>query len=430
MGRFKNDASLGDVVKIMRGELHRGARPEDYMQHDIEKVVECYGKFLESLIKVCPYPTIKMLQAAAIQAWETDVESAHAFATRMLRAIVHCRMKAKSMSSGQKLHSGVKSLAALLKKRSRSFGRGSRRKLKKRKSDESQASPKKPRGQPKQPSSSSSASLSKEDILALYGLGHTAAHLPIADDLVEVFSTQRTLESPSSSDAELVASAARNADLRQESIAADATRKSWLCSADMCQKRMAADGTVEKAVMSKGPRGFALATFHGEGALETELPNLMLEAKAKAPAVMKKPAARKKPAAPQQDRDEDRQRAAESDRASPVGGSPPKAGGSPPKAGGSPPKAGGLGASPRAGDESKPANYRFEATTWGTCKAEFYQEKSYVRHLVDGTWKLVIGCNKGNHHFNLRRLVEKVKAGCTKPQLLAEREVLESPDVA
>ncbi len=334
MGRFKSDCSLGDIVKTMRAELHKGARPEDYMQPDIEKVIGIYRMFMESLIKLCPYPSVKMLQAAAVQAWEMDVESAHAFSTRIVRAIVHCRQKGKSMSTGQKLPVAVKSLATLLKKKSRSLERGSKRNLKKRKSDESQLSKssKKARGQPKQPCSSPSASLSKEDILALCGLGPAGAAadvpLPIADDeCVEVFSTQRTLESQSSSDEDrgTATASAVSAHQRQERIAADATEqkvsavsKSWLCSLDLCQKRTAADGTVEKAVMSKGPRGFALATFSGEGAFETELPNLMLEVKAKAPAVKKKPAANKKPAAAQQDRDEDKERAAESTRVAAV----------------------------------------------------------------------------------------------------------------
>jgi len=56
--------------------------------------------------------------------------------------------------------------------------------------------------------------------------------------------------------------------------------------------RAAPDGAMQCAVMTAGPNGFALATFAGEPAIETEVPNIVLPA----PSVKETPRVRQRPA--------------------------------------------------------------------------------------------------------------------------------------
>ena len=73
------------------------------------------------------------------------------------------------------------------------------------------------------------------------------------------------------------------------------------------------------------------------------------------------------------------------------------------------------------------ANELFVSKVWGDCKAEYYSHKSYIRHKVDGAFKLVIGTQGQGHKADLAQLVKHVKAGRSKEELLKIRaKILES----
>ena len=66
----------------------------------------------------------------------------------------------------------------------------------------------------------------------------------------------------------------------------------------------------------------------------------------------------------------------------------------------------------------------FDAKHYGACKAEFYTHKSYIRHKVQGSLKMVIGHSAGNHRRVVHALIKHVKAGKSREQLLSERAKL------
>jgi hypothetical protein len=74
----------------------------------------------------------------------------------------------------------------------------------------------------------------------------------------------------------------------------------------------------------------------------------------------------------------------------------------------------------------KPSNYHLDAKGYGSCKVEFYSEKSYIRQFNEetGKYKLIIGCQTGNHWSVVQALAKHVAAGKSKDDLLAIRAKL------
>ena len=72
----------------------------------------------------------------------------------------------------------------------------------------------------------------------------------------------------------------------------------------------------------------------------------------------------------------------------------------------------------------KKTNFPFKAKRWGTCKAEYYTEKSYIRSWCVETskWKLVIGSQADRHQDIVSALVPHVRAGKTHEVLLQVRD--------
>ena len=425
MGRGKNDAEVNEVVKVMRAELHLGARESDYMQADIEKVIEVYTTFIIGLLKISAYPSCKAVTSAAMKAWGLDQEASVAFANRIIRAIWYCRNKKKSVSSGTKLPLPIKMvISQLAKAGSKGDPKSpkSGKTLKRRRSDESKTSPavKKKKATPRQaPVRASSSLATKEEIFALYrmkleldeGVSKTPVLPCFEEEAIEVSSTQLSTDSDVAAHGKTAAENPPKMVLPKQ----DSIFKPWLCGKDLCMKRLATDGSVECALMSQGPNGFAYAQFGDSEKLETELPNLTLETKAVA---MKRPASSRKKKqialaqTPLCSSDDEPQAATDIEKEAP------------------PPASGGEVQAALAETGTKPSNFTFHAQLWGSCKAEFYTSKSYIRHLHEGKWKLVVGCNKSEHHSNLLALVDHVKAGKTKADLVTERDVLEAPDAS
>ncbi|CAK9023413.1 unnamed protein product [Durusdinium trenchii] len=80
------------------------------------------------------------------------------------------------------------------------------------------------------------------------------------------------------------------------------------------------------------------------------------------------------------------------------------------------------GAQASDGDQAKPGNITFEAKGWGPCKAEFYTHKSYIRHMVDGRLRMIIGSTATGHASICRNLVRHVKSGKTREALTLIRD--------
>lgn len=69
-------------------------------------------------------------------------------------------------------------------------------------------------------------------------------------------------------------------------------------------------------------------------------------------------------------------------------------------------------------------NFGFTSSRWGTCKAEFYSQKSYIRSWNEqtGKWVLVIGSTVPQHRQICAQLWKHVQKGLTREQLLEARE--------
>ena len=67
-------------------------------------------------------------------------------------------------------------------------------------------------------------------------------------------------------------------------------------------------------------------------------------------------------------------------------------------------------------------NISFESTTYGSCRAEFYTEKSYIRHLVDGKWISIIGSTFPQHHKHIKVMVPHVIEGKSTEELKKLRD--------
>jgi hypothetical protein len=95
--------------------------------------------------------------------------------------------------------------------------------------------------------------------------------------------------------------------------------------------------------------------------------------------------------------------------------------------------------SPRLKDSSpackdsteKPNNFQFTSLLYGSCKAEFYTEKSYIRKQEPESkkWTLIIGTQHPKHWFVIASLAKLVENGASEEELVKEREALQAEDV-
>ena len=453
MGRGRSSIEdVAAIVKIMRAELHGGARFEDFSTLEIEQVIQTFEGFLVAVLKTCKYPSEGALKNAAQQAWKMEAEHCRVFANKMVRCIGYCREKGKHMKDGSRLPQSVKAVCrALLAKPASPIK--SPRKRKARKSDESKGSKRKQKQDQKDSSASSTSAskqqqegnessvppMSHEDILALYGIPKRAKSegsicLPVQ---IEVESISSSVASEEDEEPGCQVESAKHSALAKPEV-----QIPWMCNKDLAMKRLTPDGHIESAAMLPGPAGFALALFPDSSqGIETEMPNLVLETKLTAGEGMKKAAKQsKKKGLKQQPKGKAKKQAATKAKAKAKPKAASKAASQknattaakvsmPEVALPSASQQAAKPPSPLPVPSDKPANFRFEAVAWGPCKAEFYSEKSYIRRMLEGKWVSVIGSQQKNHWFIVKKLATLVEAGASKEKLLAERQVLEAPDV-
>ena len=99
--RCKNTATVKDVARLMRFNL-KCLNEAEFMTCDLDQVTEKYQDLLADVLAKTPRPTPALMRQAAMEAFECDQQLAHAFAERLVAAISHCRVKAKSATSGKK----------------------------------------------------------------------------------------------------------------------------------------------------------------------------------------------------------------------------------------------------------------------------------------------------------------------------------------
>ena len=455
MGRGKVNADTQEVIKVIRAELHNGARLEEAAQADNEKFMDNYSQFIAALLKVCPYPSQGLIEDACKQAWGDKSDQAVTFASRIIKAITFCRQKVKSMKSGIKLGPGCTRICNAIKK--------SMEDLKRKKSDES-VSPKKKRkgglipsnGKDSTPATTSASSSSATDTastLALYGVNSSIK--PLLPTLGSFEVSQSTSCCEISSDEAIKPAAAAKTitgPIKTGTSSEQPFGEPWLCHKNATLKRMGPDGQMQLASMSAGKSGFAVARFPDTTVeIQTELPNLSLELQQ---LVFKKPASAKKASKkPTENSKAKVAKDADSDdssdlvapqlkKATPAKSAVVKEVKAPAPSTKVAPDAvsnkkqiqtgaaSSTALAPQAVQDAKPQNRTFQSEVHGQSKAEYYTAKSYLRHRVDGKWKLIIGSEHPRHWSIISSLSALVESGKSKAELSAEREILQAEDVA
>ena len=461
MGRGKVNADINEVVKVIRAELHNGARLEDIVLADNEKFMDNYSHFIAALLKVCPYPSQGLIEDACKQAWDDKSDQSLTFANRISKAITFSRLKLKSMKSGVKLGPGCTRICNAIKKSLHDFKRS--------KSGESSSPPSKKQkkgglipskekvSKPATTGASSSSATDTASILALYGVNSSTN--PLLPTLDSFEASQSTNCCEISSDeaikpeaaAKTVTGSINNGTEIHKPSAVQPFGEPWLCNKDMTLKRMGSDGQIQLASMCAGKSGFAVARFPNTTVeIQTELPNLSLELQQQP---FKKPASAKK--APKKQKSKSKAKAAkdaDSDDSSDlvplqakkaipaksavvkeVSAAAPSTKVAPAAVSNKKKietrAASSTALAPQAVQDAKPQNRSFQSEVYGQSKAEYYTSKSYIRHLVDGKWKLIIGTSHPRHWAIISSLSACVESGKSKDELLAEREILEAEDV-
>jgi hypothetical protein len=426
--RVKNVACVKDVAKVMRAELSKGLEHSRFMVADESVIADHYCEFVCSLLDQTPRPNAKVLQAAAVEAFQVEEGEAKAFAGRICSCISFCRTKGKSMTSGAKVSLGVRAIVAKLKSlkdepgedlpNTETMGKKFRKKtLQRYRSNESD-------GQPSEPSSYVWPSTAQE-IHSFYNLPSGSMDRPPPEEIVSSQEVDLTAQQPRPS---------------QDAGACIP----WLDRKEMCMKRVSGTGDIVKSRMHIGPSGWAMAQFDSEVSFATEMPNLMLSIVRKKPAARKRPAAAstlKRPAAAlplptvESDDEEEQEEEEEEEEEEEAGGEEEAEEGEKeeeeeeeePEV----PVVPADGATPW-----KTANFTFEALVWGHCKAEFYTDKSYIRQkvIVEGKpkWISIVSCQgkDGDHHELLKNLVGEVKKGASKKDIWTLKESLMAEDIS
>jgi hypothetical protein len=392
MSRAKNLAEVDDLIKIIRAnnvavELHKGIG-------GVEVVAQNFKCFFSDILKVTPRLSKLQLAHALYQVHPTiNRTEVDQFSACLTLAFGHVRQKSNAMSSGARTNPAVLELGKqLLKNKEKSLATSLIANAKLKAKTTSHAS---------LPSTSSSS----HAILPV--AKHPMAWSDAEDDEWPEYVASDAVE-------EILSS--QEVNRATSSKATDASEQPYTVVLNFkeCKyMRRYADKVVE-ATMKPGDSGFAVAVF-GDEIIQTEMPNLLLE-----PPVCKRPASKapkKRPAAmiaqdqasSHDDGDKDPELHDESSDAV------------------------------DSNDEDQHVqkrttiqptasftkeNYKNDSLAFGTCKAEFYSEKSYIRYFDNKSkkWTLLVGTKGQNHHMKLEALVKHAKqANMTKEQIVSIR---------
>ena len=295
MSRAKNTVGAKEIMAVLR-ETHKLLSPKSYMSTDMDIVVSEHAEFLVKLLELTPRPTAKLLESAAKLAFDriTDIECA-SFGRQLYAAVMYCRDKAKSTTSGKKLQPATFKVVQMVKK------------LKPDRSPDKEASgvlpdvTSDPQGRRchspprKRDIGESSSALfgsrcmspiesSRDKIFRSFGLDPDKAHKPTACE--EISSSQENVLVPETVPVPPPDVPAKYAP-SSSSKSVDQRPVTYLDSAKFRMVRAMPDGNVIYATMQPGPGFFVEAVFEGEAPIETEISNLMFQKHLEATAVPK-----------------------------------------------------------------------------------------------------------------------------------------------
>ena len=289
--RSKNEARPQDIVRVLRSH-HERLEASKYLVSDLDDVVIHHADFLCEIFTLTARPTRKLLEKAALEAYDRlKAADAAAWARQMAAAVAFCTNKLKSFKTGAKLHADVRRVCVAI------------RDCKADRDKDPTASPvidvdsqpfksksvdSMPSFEGQATSSTAVARQSVADLKEMYGVASPTSKRPrraIAFDSPMMISSQEAM-SPV-------------LGLPDKSAASSSTAKEHIYMDNSCGVLVRQRGSsIEKAEMRFGANGFLEARFSGEIQWTiTEVPNLIKELVDKHVAVAAVPAVRKKPAA-------------------------------------------------------------------------------------------------------------------------------------
>jgi len=397
MKRARNLAQVDDLIKIIRAnnvgiDLHKSIGGVDIVAGN-------FKNFFADCIQITPRLSRQQLAQAFIMVHPLVPKSEiDQFAGSLVLAFGHVRQKSQSMTSGVRTNPAVYELGQMLQRKPSSLVSSLKAVAKaKMKSVDNNAN---------NSSSSSKALLPTVSHPMQWSESEDEWPVrckPTPGPIEEIMSSQEISKSCSS----------------KETKATTSTQYAQFLDMKACKMVRRYPDKLVEAIMKPGDSGYALACF-GTEAIQTELPNLMLE-----PVVIKRPAAKapkKKPAAAPNDNDNDDEHGPSSDD-----GKDGKASSEASEDDGDlePKKCETVVAKAKPIASFTKENYKFKSLSFGECRAEFYSKKSYIRFFDEKSkkWRLLVGTQGDDHHAKLESLVSHARqANMKKEQLVSLRD--------
>ena len=118
MQRVRNHATPAELMKVLRGVSPHAPDLKGFCVPSPEKVVAHAADILEDVLRATARPTQKVLEEAAVGAWDMEPGEAELFAQRVASAASFCRTKSRQASSGKKLSPAVMRIVQVLRQTS------------------------------------------------------------------------------------------------------------------------------------------------------------------------------------------------------------------------------------------------------------------------------------------------------------------------
>ena len=274
MTRAKNTASVQDLCKCLKAEV-ACLDPKEYLDVEIDQVCKHYRKFLGVMFQKTVRPSKECLKEAALKVNPRCLtDEAKKWSSAIVECVQHIRTKAKWSISSKKYEPWMGELVKIYLECSEFHGNRQKGKFVQK-------------------------AIAKRRLMRQSSNASSIPQLPVNEPLLQKFPPGHSSETLDSQEHQLIEVSSEES---QGSPKKPVSAGAWIDSTAMVVCRFV-DSKVEKATMSEGPNGFAIAAF-GENKFESEIPNESLKiyrqsAGGKKPAaVLKRPAAvLKRPAA-------------------------------------------------------------------------------------------------------------------------------------
>ena len=274
MTRAKNTASVQDLCKCLKAEV-ACLDPKEYLDVEIDQVCKHYRKFRGLMFQKTIRPSKDCLKEAALKVNpRTLSDEAKKWSSAIVECVQHIRTKAKWSISSKKYEPWMGKLVKIYLECSEFHGNRQKGKFVQK-------------------------AIAKRRLMRQSSNASSIPQLPVNEPLLQKFPPGHSSETLDSQEHQLIEVSSEESQASPKKPVSVGT---WIDSTAMVVCRFV-DSKVEKATMSEGPNGFAIAAF-GENKFESEIPNESLKiyrqsAGGKKPAaVLKRPAAvLKRPAA-------------------------------------------------------------------------------------------------------------------------------------